>query len=281
MSKKALGKGLNALFTEDPAGDNKEIKEVDIYCIQPDKKQPRKIFEKDSLNELSQSIKRNGVLQPILVREDMPDTYTIIAGERRWRASKLAGLKTIPVIVKSLTDIQMVEISLIENLQREDLNPIEEAIAYDRLQKEFNKTQEEISEIVGKSRSTITNSLRLLQLDKDILKYLEEKVISAGHARAILSVEDPSKRISMTKIIVDKNLNVRQAEELAKKLNSSPIMEEKLEKRQPEVLALESKLQKQIGTKVKLSYQKGKGKIVINFYNNDDLDRILEILQVE
>lgn len=282
MNKKALGKGLNALFAEDLTDHKQEIKEIEIYNIQPDKNQPRKTFEKDALEELAQSIKRNGVLQPILVREDKPDTYTIIAGERRWRASKLAGLKTVPVIVKELTDYQMMEVSLIENLQREDLNPIEEAIAFDRLQKEFNKTQEEISEIVGKSRSAITNSLRLLQLDKEISKFVEDKKISPGHARAILAVEDTSKRIQMANMIIENNLNVRQAEELAKKFNNPlPVFEKKPVKRQPEVLALESKLQKQIGTKVKLSYLKGKGKIVIDFYSNDDLDRILEILQVE
>lgn len=281
MSKKALGKGLNALFTEDPVENTQEIKEVDIYYIQPDKNQPRKTFEKDSLNELAESIKRNGILQPILVREEKPDTYTIIAGERRWRAAKLAGLKTIPVIIKNLTDVQMMEVSLIENLQREDLNPIEEAIAYERLQKEFNKTQEEISEIVGKSRSAITNSLRLLQLDKEIRNYVEEKIISPGHARAILSVEDSKKRILITKMIIDKNMNVRQAEELAKKMNEPELPEKRVEKKQPEVIELESKLQKQIGTKVKMTYSKGKGKIVISYYNNDDLDRILELFQIE
>ncbi len=281
MNKKALGKGLNALFNEDISDNKQEIREIEIYNIQPDKNQARKTFEKESLEELAQSIKRNGVLQPILVREDKPDTYTIIAGERRWRASKLAGLKTVPVIVKELTDFQMVEVSLIENLQREDLNPIEEAVAYDRLQKEFDKTQEEISEIVGKSRSAITNSLRLLQLDKEISKLVEEKKISSGHARAILAVEDSSKRIFMANMIIEKNLNVRQAEELAKKLNNPPEPKRKVERRQPEVLALESKLQQQMGTKVKLSYLKGKGKIVIDFYSNDDLDRILELLRVE
>ena len=153
------------------------------------------------------------------MREEKPNTYTIIAGERRWRAAKLAGLKTIPVIVKNLTDIEMIEVSLIENLQREDLNPIEEAKAYERLQKEFNKTQEEISEIVGKSRTAVTNSLRLLQLDNEIINLIEDSRISPGHARAILSLEDASKRKELAKIIIDQNLNVRQAEELAKKMN--------------------------------------------------------------
>ncbi|MGI6563776.1 MAG: ParB/RepB/Spo0J family partition protein [Clostridia bacterium] len=282
MSKKALGKGLNALFSEDPVDQENDIKEVDIYHIQPDKNQPRKNFDTETLNELAQSIKRSGVLQPILVREEKPNTYTIIAGERRWRAAKLAGLKTIPVIVKNLTDIEMIEVSLIENLQREDLNPIEEAKAYERLQKEFNKTQEEISEIVGKSRTAVTNSLRLLQLDNEIINLIEDSRISPGHARAILSLEDASKRKELAKIIIDQNLNVRQAEELAKKMNQVTVTTKSGSKtRLPEVIEIENKLQRQIGTKVKLNYNKGKGKIIIDFYSNEDLDRILELLQVE
>ncbi|NLY96530.1 MAG: ParB/RepB/Spo0J family partition protein [Clostridiaceae bacterium] len=282
MSKKALGKGLNALFSEDPVDQENDIKEVDIYHIQPDKNQPRKNFDTETLNELAQSIKRSGVLQPILVREEKPNTYTIIAGERRWRAAKLAGLKTIPVIVKNLTDIEMIEVSLIENLQREDLNPIEEAKAYERLQKEFNKTQEEISEIVGKSRTAVTNSLRLLQLDNEIINLIEDSRISPGHARAILSLEDASKRKELAKIIIDQNLNVRQTEELAKKMNQVTVTTKSGSKtRLPEVIEIENKLQRQIGTKVKLNYNKGKGKIIIDFYSNEDLDRILELLQVE
>jgi ParB family chromosome partitioning protein len=282
MSKKALGKGLNALFSEDTVDQENDIKEVDIYHIQPDKNQPRKNFDTETLNELAQSIKRSGVLQPILVREEKPNTYTIIAGERRWRAAKLAGLKTIPVIVKNLTDIEMIEVSLIENLQREDLNPIEEAKAYERLQKEFNKTQEEISEIVGKSRTAVTNSLRLLQLDNEIINLIEDSRISPGHARAILSLEDASKRKELAKIIIDQNLNVRQAEELAKKMNQVTVTTKSGSKtRLPEVIEIENKLQRQIGTKVKLNYNKGKGKIIIDFYSNEDLDRILELLQVE
>ncbi len=279
MNKKALGKGMgiNALFGIEEA---EEIREIDIFRIRPDKKQARKSFESESLNELAESIKRNGIIQPILVREEQEDTYTIIAGERRWRASKIAGLKTIPAIIKNLTDLQIIEVSLIENLQREDLNPIEEANAYERLQKEFNKTQEEISEIVGKSRSTITNSLRLLKLDPEIIKLLEEKSITPGHARAILSVENVEKRTVLLKEIIDKELNVRQAEELAKRVNIPAEAKKVIEKRIPEVQELETKLQKEIGTKVRLTYSKGKGKIIINYYNDDDLERILEMLNV-
>ena len=181
MSKKALGRGLNALLNTSE-NENEAIRDVDILSIQPDQNQPRKMFEEKALTELAESIQRNGVIQPIIVKENKPDTYTIIAGERRWRASRIAGLKSIPVIVKNLTDIQRIEISLIENLQREDLNPIEEAMAYVRLQQEFQKTQEEISEIVGKSRSAITNTMRLLQLDPNIQESIVMGLISSGHA---------------------------------------------------------------------------------------------------
>lgn len=281
--KSALGKGLGALIPEIDEDkiniDKNGIFEVDINFIAPNEKQPRKNFDEEKLNVLAQSIKENGLIQPILVSKD-GEYYTIIAGERRWRAAKMAGLKKIPVIEKKLNELEVMEISLIENLQREDLNPIEEALAYKRLIDEFSLTQEEIAKRVGKSRPAIANSLRLLNLDPRIANYIIEGTISEGHGRIIVSINDKDLQYEVAKKIIDESLNVRQTEKLVKKLNEKKTIIEKKEKKDIYIKEIEDKLKSILGTKVSINKTRKKGKIEIEYYSEDDFQRILDIFNL-
>ncbi len=283
VKKSALGKGLGALIPEVDESklniDKSGILEVDINYIAPNENQPRKSFDEEKLNALSQSIKDKGVIQPILVTKD-GEYYTIIAGERRWRAAKLAGLKRIPVIEKKLSDIEVMEISLIENLQREDLNPMEEAMAYKRLVNEFSLTQEEIAIRVGKSRPSIANSLRLLNLDSKVANYLVEGTLSEGHGRMLVSIDNHELQYEIAKKIIDESLNVRQTEKLIKKINGKKPATQRKDKKDIYIKEIEDKLKDILGTKVSINKSRKKGKIEIEYYSEDDLQRILDIFNL-
>lgn len=293
MAARGLGKGLDALIpniavenkSNSSASGKTEEKEpetiVKITKIEPNREQPRKNFDEEALQELADSIKQFGLLQPILV-QDRNTYYEIIAGERRWRAAKLAGLKEVPVIIRNYTEQEIVEISLIENIQREDLNPIEEAQAFKRLLTEFNLKQEEVAERVSKSRTAVTNSMRLLKLCDEVQQMIVDDTISTGHARALITIEDPKQQYSIAKKIADEKLSVRDVEKLVKNLNKP----EKAKKEITEDKSLdiiyqdvEEKLKRALGTKVSISpKENGAGKIEIEFYTHDDLDRITDLL---
>lgn len=289
---KGLGKGLDSLIPVNVLDnvDVKQVKEkaskpdsiVDINLVEPNREQPRKNFDEDALLELAESIKSFGLLQPILV-QDRESYYEIVAGERRWRACKIAGLKEIPVIIGSFTEQEKLEISIIENIQREDFNPIEEAMAYKRLLEEFNLTQDEVAEKVSKNRTTITNSLRLLKLCDDVRQMVIEGKLSTGHARAILPIEDAEKQTELAEKIFDEKMSVRDVEKYIKNMNKP----EKGKKQTNESLQLiysniSDELKQIFGTKVSISpknEEEGSGKLEIEFYNHDDLDRIVEIIK--
>ncbi len=252
---------------------------VKITMVEPNREQPRKNFDEDKLQELAESVKQFGVLSPILV-QDRKDYYEIIAGERRWRAAKLAGLKEVPVIIRNYTEQEIVEISLIENIQREDLNPIEEAQAYKRLLEEFNLKQDEVADRVSKSRSAVTNSVRLLKLSNEVQQMVIDDMISTGHARALLAVDDPVKQYELAQQVFDQKLSVRDVEKLVKSLGKPA----KPKKNEDETLKLiyadfEEKLKKAVGTKVTISGKgNGAGTLNIEFYSSDDLERIADLL---
>ncbi len=278
--RKGLGKGLDALISSTNALEEAKnsILEVRINDVEPNSEQPRKVFDQERLEALAESIKEHGVVQPIIVRSNGA-RYIIIAGERRWRASKLAGLKTIPVIVKDISSREVMEIALIENLQREDLNPIEEAEAYQKLIEEYGLTQEEVSKVVGKSRAAIANSVRLLNLSGEIKEMLSDGRITSGHARTLITVGDLKRQNELAKQIVDNNLNVREIEKLAAKEEKNRVIKQKpASKAQAEISDLEEKLRTLYGTKIDLIRGKQKGKIIIEYYSNDEFDRIIEML---
>ena len=280
--KRGLGRGLEALFDETPqVQETEEITEISLDEIRPNPYQPRKTFDNKSLKELSESIKENGVFQPIIIRKSV-NGYEIIAGERRWRAAKLAGLKEVPVIVKEYTDIEVVEISLIENIQREDLNPIEEAIAFKRLLTEFNLKQDEVAERVSKSRTAVTNSMRLLKLCEKVQQMVIDDMISTGHARALLAIEDADSQYELAVKIFDEKLSVRDVEKLMKDLNK-PVKENKIPKKDEKLEIIygeiEEKIKQSLSTKVAISSKgNGSGKIEIEFYSHDDLEKITDKL---
>lgn len=277
MMKKGLGKGLGALITSaDTTSDETFVKEIKINEIEPNANQPRKSFDNEKLVQLSESIKQHGVVQPIIVKKE-ENTYKIIAGERRWRAARLAGLTTVPVVVRDVSNKQVMEMALIENIQREDLNPIEEAEAYERLMKEYNLTQEEISNTVGKSRPAIANSLRLLNLNGKLKAYVINEEISSGHARALLAIDDVKLQEKIAEEIIDKELNVRETEKIIKKMLSKD-KKPKQAKLTEELADIEDKLKNIFGTKVKLLSNNKKGKIMIEYYSNEELERILELV---
>ena len=288
MAARGLGKGLDSLIPnivgeskdkKDQKENNKPETMVKITMVEPNREQPRKNFGEDALMELAESIKQFGLLQPILVQNK--DThYEIIAGERRWRAAKLAGLKEVPVIIKNLTDQEVVEISLIENIQREDLNPIEEAQAYKRLLTEFNLKQDEVAERVSKSRTAVTNSMRLLKLCDEVQQMLINEMLSTGHARALLVIEDPEEQYSIAQRVFDEKMSVRDVEKLVKNIHK-PEKPKKKENKSLEAIykSIENKLKESLGTKVSISSKEnGSGKIEIEFYNHEDLDRLMECL---
>lgn len=281
MQKMGLGRGLNSLFDEKPSEEEYDnIVNLRINLIEPNKNQPRKKFDKEKLEALAESIKENGLIQPIIVVKNN-DMYRIVAGERRWRAAKKAGLSEIPAVVRDYTEQEIAQIALIENLQRENLNPIEEAMGYKTLIDKFNMTQEAVSSSLGKSRSSIANSIRLLSLDEPVQAKLITGEISSGHARALLSVEDTELRLKLLESILEKGLNVRQTEALAKHLQSTapkkkkPIIDEQLV---AEIEATENRLSSHFGTKVKLVHNEKHGRIEIEYFGNDDLERILQML---
>lgn len=295
---RGLGKGLELLIPDavgqakkketasQETANTKEEKGAEtmmkITMVEPNRKQPRKNFDEDSLQELCDSIKQVGLIQPILV-QDRKDHYEIIAGERRWRAAKMAGLKEIPVIIRNYTDREIMEISLIENIQREDLNPIEEAQAYKRLLTEFNLKQDEVAERVAKSRAAVTNSIRLLKLTDKVQQMVIDDMISTGHARALLAVEDPEAQYLLAQQIFDQKLSVREVERLVKKLNEPEKEKKKTEDKTLQVIYqdIEDRLKQRLSTKVTVSSKgEGSGKIEIEFYNHEDLDRLLDIISL-
>jgi ParB family chromosome partitioning protein len=278
MQKQALGKGLGALIPDLSSLNDKEkkalgIAEIDLDKIVPNEFQPRKTFQDDAMKELAASIKEHGVIQPIIVHR-IGTNYGLIAGERRWRASRLAGLKTIPALVKEATKRELIEQALIENIQREDLNPLEAAEAYKRLQDEFKLTQEDLAKRVGKERSTVTNFLRLLSLPKEVKHDLAAGNLSMGHAKALLSMERVRDQQQAALMIVKKGLSVREAEALASNLKNPA--KEKKPKASHELKSVEDKLRKSLGTKVSITATAKGGRIVIDYYSNEELDRILE-----
>lgn len=274
--KHGLGKGLDALFALSEE-EEKNITQIDIDKISRNPGQPRKKFSKDELDSLAQSIVQNGVIQPIIVRQT-DGGYTIVAGERRFRAAKQVGLNQIPIIIKELTDLQVLEISLVENIQREDLNAIEEAMAYKRLSDEFSLTQEKIAENTGKSRVAITNKLRLLGLSEQLQEYIIENKLTEGHGRALLGIEDTGKRKEVAELAIKKKLTVRDVEKLAKK---KPKKDKKTQvnEYEEEFKRVENDLAKILGTKVNLSRNINKGKIVIEYYSMEGLNRIIDIIK--
>ena len=269
--KTALGKGLESLIPE----KGEEIIHLDVGRIFPGEQQPRKMFRDDSLRELAASIKEKGVLQPVIVSRVGDGTFRLITGERRWRASSLAGLKKIPAMIKNVASKDSLEIALIENIQREDLNPIEAAEAFSRLIIEFNLTQEDLSDRVGKDRATVANYLRLLKLPDEVRSYLYNGSLTMGHAKAILSIEGKANQIDAARRIIKKGLSVREAELLAKKIPLSPKAQTSVD---PQVSSLEEKLIKNLGTKVRIINRGRKGKIEIEYYSFEELERLLDIL---
>lgn len=281
--KKGLGKGLGALIPQGTVfTGGRTIVNVEVNKVLANPRQPRTVFAKDSLKELANSIKEQGVIEPILARL-RNGKYELVAGERRLRAAKMAGLSTIPAIIKDFTDEQSLELSLIENLQREDLNPMDEAEGYARLSKEFDFTQEQVAKKVGKDRSTVTNMLRILTLPDKIKNSLRKEDISVGHARALLSAETAEKQLDLWKQIIKNNLNVRDVEMLVKgKVEAKPAVKKGGRKRaftqNVELNALVEKLTTHLGTKVKIFGSPERGKIEIEYYSKEDLERILEIV---
>lgn len=294
--KGGLGKGIDSLIpnkvnkpeekSEAQIKNEKSVEgvHVTINKVEPNRDQPRKNFDEDALLELSESIKQFGVLQPLLV-QDKKDYYEIIAGERRWRAAKLAGLKEVPVIIKDLTDQEVVEISLIENIQRENLNPIEEAFAYKRLLTEFHLKQDEVAERVSKSRTAVTNSMRLLKLNEKVQQMVIDDMISTGHARALLGINDFEKQYTTAQKIFDEKLSVRETEKLVKKIQQekdnppkeTPKIDEKMEVIYHD---LEERMKEILGTKVAINQKDDrKGKIEIEYYSMDELDRIIDLMR--
>ncbi len=272
--KTALGKGLDALIPE--KGENENILQIEVERIRPGKQQPRKIFSEESLRELSSSIKEKGVLQPILVSRTGDGTFNLIAGERRWRGAQLAGLKKIPAIVKNVDSRDSLEMALIENIQREDLNPIETAEGFNRLMQEFNLTQEEMADKVGKERATVANYLRLLKLPDEIKDMLYNTKLSMGHARALLAMEGRLNQIEAARKIIRRGLSVRETEALARKRAKPAKMKKEGD---PQVASLEDKLIRHLGTKVRIIQKnKKKGKIEIEYYSLEEFDRLLDIL---
>lgn len=290
-AKRGLGKGIDAMISGDDTKMKKVVREVikevdtiDINKIEPNNNQPRKNFNEDKIHELAESIKQHGLIEPLIVQKGKKGFYTIIAGERRWRAAREAGIKEIPVVVKDYSDQQVMEIALIENIQREDLNAIEEAEAYERLIKDFNLKQDEVAERVSKSRVAITNSLRLLKLDSRVREMIIEDKIKSGHARALLAVNDPEEQYRLAVMIFDHSMSVRETEKMVKKYLSDkdkPKKEVKEKDTQTELIYkdFEEKLKTVIGTKVNINHKgKGKGKIEIEYFSPDEFDRIIGMM---
>jgi ParB family chromosome partitioning protein len=290
--RKALGKGIEALIPKVSRVAPMEVINIDINKIKPNKYQSRMQFDQEKLKELANSIKREGIVQPIIVSPS-GENYQLVAGERRWWAAKMAELKEIPAVVRSVSNREMFEISLIENIQREDLNPVEEATAFERLMKEFNLTQQGLADHLGKTRSTVANTLRLMNLPEEIKEFVSRRLISAGHARALLSIQGEKKQIELARRIIKQKLPVRETEDIVERLRlkrtaSGKRIAEK--EKSPEVIELEEELQRILGTKVRIKSTgsgrfspgqgaKVRGKIEIEYYSLEDLERIVDLLR--
>ena len=277
----ALGKGLGALLPEFGQGEPKALLYCGIEEIIPNRSQPRKLFDESKIQELAESIKEKGILEPLIVRRT-DQGYELIVGERRWRAAQKAGLKEVPVLVKEIEGRESLEISLIENLQREDLNPMEAAEAFKHLIEEFNISQEDLSKRMGKDRTTITNTLRLLKLPLEVRNQLLQNRITSGHARAILSLEHKEKQKELCALIIKKGLSVRQAEAIAKRWSEKPKKSvtpvKKRSDLESQLTSLQDSLRKYLGTKIHITQKDKKGKIEIEYYSHEDLERIVEAI---
>ena len=296
MKKRGLGKGLDALFSSDeeilstdteavPATEeetkDQNVQIVDIYMVEPDRNQPRKTFDAEKLQELADSVKQYGVLQPLLVQKE-PDYYRIIAGERRWRAARLAGLTEIPIIVKNFSAQDSMAVALIENLQRQNLNPMEESMAYQKLLTEFSLTQEQVAAKLGKSRSAIANSLRLQNLAEPVQKSLSEGLISPGHAKVLLGVNDAAEQNKLAVRVIAENLSVRELEKIvAQKTETKKEVKKKKDDREQDLASkiAEDRMKELLGTRVTISKGARKGKIEIEYYSEEDLERILAFFE--
>lgn len=290
--KTGLGRGLNTLIPSAPVKDTEsekilkkeeQIKSeimVPILKVEPNPNQPRRQFDEDSLQELADSVKQYGILQPLIVKKH-DKFYEIIAGERRWRAAKLAGLKEVPVLIRDYAENEIVEIALIENIQREDLNPIEEALAYKRLMEEFSLKQDQVAAKVSKSRAAITNSLRLLKLDQRVQNLLSEEMITTGHARALLAIEDPDQQYETAMKVFDEKLSVREIEKLVKQMSKKKKETPKEKNKVQEFLFanIEESLKQALGSKVNIKNRNNKGKIEIEYYSKEELDRLVDMLR--
>ena len=295
VKRKGLGKGLDSLIPEkntsqsaqpekskkadtaEKAGTGEQMMKISL--VEPNREQPRRNFEEDALLELADSIKQYGVLQPLIVRK-RDDYYEIIAGERRWRAAKLAGVKEVPVIIKDYNQQEILEIALIENIQRENLNPIEEAMAFKKLLEEFNLKQDEVAERVSKSRTAVTNSMRLLKLDGRVQQMIIDDMISTGHARALLAIDDPEQQYALANRIFDEKLSVRETEKLIKDLKNPKKQKEKKKIENAFIYEdLENRMKEVLGTKVHVSAKgKGKGKIEIEYYSDKELEHMFDMI---
>jgi ParB family transcriptional regulator, chromosome partitioning protein len=286
MSKKVLGKGIGALLGDEAELDPSSVTEVPASALKPNPQQPRREFDEAALRDLADSIRQKGVLQPVLAEPSGDGTYVIVAGERRVRAARMAGLEKVPVLVRQFSPDEKLEIALIENIQREDLNPIEEALAYKKLMELAGLSQEQMAGRVGKDRSTIANTLRLLKLPEQAQEAVEKGTLSPGHARAMLSLVNPADQQMLFRRIVDKGISVREAEELAAAFSAGKRQGQKprrasqaaTERREPEVREIEQKLIEKLGTKVDLKGNGSKGRIEIAYYSSEDLERLLEII---
>ncbi|MBQ7972441.1 MAG: ParB/RepB/Spo0J family partition protein [Lachnospiraceae bacterium] len=282
--RKRMGRGIDALIggkenTPVPKEQEGSVVKVKISKVEPNRDQPRKLFNEDALQDLADSIKQVGLLQPILV-QDRKDYYEIIAGERRWRAANIAGLKEVPVIIGHFTEQEIVEIALIENIQREDLNPIEEAQAYKRLLEEFNLKQDEVAERVSKSRTAVTNSIRLLKLCDEVQQMVIDEMISTGHARALLAVDDKEQQYILAQKVFDEKLSVREVEKLVRNLGKTKTQKTKQEKQLSDIYQqMEGILKERFSTKVNIvGKENGSGRVEIEFFSHEELDRLMDIL---
>ena len=282
--KSGLGRGFDAIMFDNSVEElstSAGAVKVKLTDIEPNRDQPRKHFDEEALAELSESILKHGVLQPLLVRPMLDGSYQLVAGERRWRASRMAGLTEVPVVIKELTDAQVAELALVENVQREDLNPLEEANGYKELSEKYGYTQEEISEIVGRSRSAVANALRLLALPEEIQDMVMKGELSAGHAKAILTASDKDYQIELAKLVIKEDLSVRTTERLARKSTSDVKTGKKAKKRTPYYDEVELALSDVLGRQVKVTKSSKKGSLEIEFFDDDDLKKLLKIFDNE
>ena len=284
VKKSGLGKGFDAIFADNSVEDisvSASAVKVKLMEIEPNRDQPRKQFDEDALNELADSIAKHGVLQPLLVRPLLNGGYQLVAGERRWRASRIAGLTEVPVVIKELTDAQVAELALVENVQREDLNPLEEANGYKELSEKYGYTQDEISSMVGRSRSAVANALRLLSLPSEVQELVMKGELSTGHAKAILSATDVDYQVELAKFVVKEDLSVRTTERLARKSVSDVKTGKRAKKRNPYYDEVELALSDVLGRQVKVTKSSKKGSLEIEFFDDDDLKKLLKIFDNE